>query len=202
MAAKALKPVCTEVKKEEPKKKAAAAPAPAPKKKEEKPKNNVDLLPPSDFNLYDFKTFFINHPDKKGVGVDEMYKKIDWNGWAFWKFEYDIYEGEGEKEHVANNLMNGFLSRAESANKLCFARHCVLGKIPNLQIYGVWLCRGPTEVPDALVKDHPQFEYYKARKMDPRNNKADDKLVRAYWGGKEGDIIDGKLEGVTMKWFK
>ena len=42
-----------------------------------------------------------------------MYKQLDWNGWAFWKFEYDIYPGEGEKEHITNNLMNGFLSRAE-----------------------------------------------------------------------------------------
>jgi len=46
------------------------------------------------------------------------------------------------------------------------------------------------------------MEYYKARKLDPRNNKEDDKLVRNYWGGKEGDKIDGKLKAVTMKWFK
>lgn len=98
--------------------------------------------------------------------------------------------------------MNGFLNRAESANKLCFARHCVLGETPNLQIYGVWLCRGKDELPDALRKDHPQMEYYKATKLDPRKNKAHDKLLRAYWGGKEGDVIDGKLKGVTMKWFK
>jgi len=204
MAAKPLKPVTVAEKKEEPKKKQqqAAPKAEEKPKKDEKPKANTDLLPPTDFNLYDFKTFFINHPDKKGKGVDEMYKMIDWEGWAFWKFEYDIYEGEGEKEHITNNLMNGFLSRAEAANKLSFARHCVLGEVPKLQIYGVWLTRGKDELPDALRKDHPQMEYYKARKMDPRNNKEDDKLVRNYWGGKEGDKIDGKLKAVTMKWFK
>ena len=204
MAAKPLKPVCKAEEKKEAPKKQAAAPKPKeePKKKEEKPKDNVAALPPTDFNLYDFKTFFINHPDQAGKGVDEMYKMLDWKGWAFWKFEYDIYEGEGAQEHITNNLMNGFLNRAESVNKICFARHCVLGEIPNLQIYGVWLCRGPEEVPDGLRKDHPQFEYYNARKMDPRNNKADDKLVRAYWGGKVGDVIDGKLKAVTMKWFK
>lgn len=38
--------------------------------------------------------------------------------------------------------------------------------------------------------------------MDPRNNKDDDKLVRAYWGGKVGDIIDKGMPAVTMKWFK
>lgn len=98
--------------------------------------------------------------------------------------------------------MNGFLSRAEFANKICFARHCVLGEIPNLQIYGVWLMRGPDEMPDGLTKEHPQWEYYNCRKMDPRNNPEDDKLVRAYWGGKVGDVIDKGMTAVTMKWFK
>jgi len=138
-------------------------------------------LPPSDFNIYDFKTFFINHPDKKGKGMDEAYKMIDWEGYSFWKFEYDIYEGEGEKVHMCNNLLGGFLSRAEGVSKISFARHCVVGDEPNLQIYGVWLVRGKTEVPDGLTKDHPSFEYYRTRLLDPRNNKDDDKLVRGRW---------------------
>jgi len=47
------------------------------------------------------------------------------------------------------------------------------------------------------------MEYYNARKMDPRNNKDDDKLLRAYWGGcKVGDKLDKGLKAVTMKWFK
>jgi hypothetical protein len=56
-----------------------------------------------------------------------MYKMLDWEGWSFWRFEYDIYEGEGAKEHITNNLMNGFISRAEHTNKYTFGRHCVLG---------------------------------------------------------------------------
>merc|ERR1712070_205538 len=98
MAAKSLKPLVTTEKKEE------------PKKKEEKPKDNVQSLPPTTFDLYNFKTFFVNHKDRKGAAVDEMYKILDWDGWAFWRFGYDILPKEGEKEHIANNLMNGFLS--------------------------------------------------------------------------------------------
>ena len=156
--------------------------------KEEKPKeqakqkDNVESLPPTSFNLYDFKTFFVNHPDKKGEAVSEMYKILDWEGWSFWRFEYDIYEGEGAKVHITNNLMNGFISRAEHTNKYTFGRHCVLGEEPNLQIIGVWLVRGQ-EIPDGLAKEHAQFEYYKSRKLDPRNKKEDDKLVREYFGG-------------------
>lgn len=40
-----------------------------------------------------------------------MYKMLDWEGWSFWRFEYDIYEGEGAKVHITNNLMNGFISQ-------------------------------------------------------------------------------------------
>ena len=182
LCAKALKPVCKEEKKEE-KKKAA----PAPVKKEAKPEkklDNVESLPPTNFNLYDFKTFYVNHKDKAGEAVDEWYKMLDWEGWAFWHLHYDKYEGEGEKLHVTNNLLGGFLSRAEHTNKYCFGRMGVFGEEPNLEIKGVWLMRG-TELPDGLAKEHPQFEYYNTRKMDPRNNKDDDKLVREYFAALE-----------------
>jgi len=29
-------------------------------------------------------------------------------------------------------------------------------------------------IPDGLAKEHAQFEYYKTRKLDPRNSKEDD----------------------------
>lgn len=50
-------------KKEAKKQEAKPAAKKEEKKKDEKPKANIDLLPPSDFNLYDFKTFFVNHKD-------------------------------------------------------------------------------------------------------------------------------------------
>jgi hypothetical protein len=62
-----MKPVVVADKKEE--KKVAApvvAAAPKPEKKEEKVKDNVESLPPTNFDLYSFKTFFVNHPDRKG----------------------------------------------------------------------------------------------------------------------------------------
>jgi len=150
--------------------------------------------------LYDFKTLFVNHPDKKGAGTDTMYEMLDWEGWSFWHLHYDIYEGEGDKLHVCNNLMGGFLSRAEHTFKYCFGRHAVLGKEGTLQIMGVWLMRG-TELPDGLVKEHPQFEYYNTRKLDPRNNKDDDKTIREWFGGAEGDTMSG-LECRTLRWIK
>lgn len=96
--------------------------------------------------------------------------------------------------------MNGFLSRAEHAGKYTFGRHGVFGEEPNLEIMGVWMMRG-TEIPDGLAKEHPQFEYYKTRKLDPRNNADDDKLVRDFMGGKEEETING-LKCQTLKWQK
>lgn len=77
----------------------------------------------------------------------------------------------------------------------------VFGEEPDLNIDGVWLMRGADEIPDGFTKDHTQFEYYKTRKLDPRNNKDDDALIRAFFAGKEETIIDGKM-CQTLKWFK
>jgi len=200
MCAKALKPVI----KEEPKKvenKAAPVAAPKPaEKKEDKVKDNVESLPPTSFDLYNFKTFYVNHEDKKGAAIDEMYKILDWEGWAFWHLFYEKYTGEGEKLHVTNNMLGGFMNRAEHTSKYTFGRIGVFGEEPNLEIVGVWLMRG-TELPDGLVKEHAQFEYYKTRKLDPRNNKDDDALIRAYFGGAEEEIIEGR-RCQSLKWQK
>ena len=201
LCAKPMKPICLPdpVKPKEEKK---AKAAPAPKKEEKKPekkKDNVESLPPTDFDLFGFKTYFVNVPDKKGEGIDTFYKQLDWKGWSFWHLHYDIYEGEGDKLHVCNNLLGGFLNRAEHTSKYTFGRMAVLGEEGSLQIEGCWLFRGQ-EVPDGLAKEHPQFEYYKARKLDHKN-KDDDKLIREFWGGKEGDMMNNMV-CQTLKWHK
>jgi hypothetical protein len=94
--------------------------------------------------------------------------------------------------------MNGFMNRAQHTSKYTFGRMAVLGEEPKLQIMGCWLFRGQ-EVPDGLAKEHPQFEYYKARKLDPKKNKADDKIVREFFGGLVGDKMCG-LKCQTLVW--
>ena len=89
-------------------------------------------MPPSSFDLYSFKTLYVNHPDKKGEAIDTFYNMLDWEGWSFWRLEYDIYEGEGAKLHITSNLLSGFISRAEHTNKYTFGRMCVLGEEPQL----------------------------------------------------------------------
>jgi hypothetical protein len=122
-------PKVEKVKEEKPKE---AKPAKKEEKKEEKKLDNVQSLPETPFNLFDFKTLFVNHKDKAGAGVDEFYKQLDWNGWCFWKFRYDILEGEGAKEYMINNLLGGFMNRAEHTAKYTFGKMMVCGDEPEL----------------------------------------------------------------------
>merc|ERR1712222_304535 len=107
------------------KKPKAAAAAPPPKK-EEKVMDNVQKLDkehPTKFDLYNFKTFYVNHKDLAGEAVDEFYKQLDWDGWAFWHITYDIMDYEQtEKEHMLNNLLDGFMSRAGHTMKYTFGK--------------------------------------------------------------------------------
>jgi len=81
MAKKALKPV---LKSEEKPKKPAAQAAAKPKATEDgedappkKEVNPLDLLPPSPFDLFNFKTFYVNHPDKAGEGFNAFMEQVD-----------------------------------------------------------------------------------------------------------------------------
>jgi elongation factor 1-gamma len=194
--AKALKPLIKkEEKKVAPKKQEAAKPKDAAPKKDVDP---CDLLPESSFDLYNFKTLFVNHTDKSGGGVDELMKQIDLEGYSMWFFHYDKYKGEGEKLYMTENLMQGFLQRFDHYRKHAFARMCILGEEPSLEIEGVWLFRGQ-EIPRAM-HDHPQFEYYSERKMD-LSNEADLKLVREFWGGALEGVANGmKIQSIA--WHK
>ena len=132
-------------KKEE--KKAAEKPAAKPKKKddeeeeeEQKPKVDeakveLESLPPSPFNFYDFKTMITNASDKKAA-VAEFWKLFDPEGYSLWFVEYIKAPGEGKVVFLTNNLMNGFLQRLDHFRKYCYAIYGVYGDEPNLEIRG------------------------------------------------------------------
>jgi elongation factor 1-gamma len=140
-AAKPLKPVAPP-KKEEPKK------VEAPKKEKEegeaapkKEKNPLDSLPPSKFVLPDFKTYFVNLPDRL-EGMPRFFAEYDHEGYSIYFCHYDKYEGEGKVLYQTSNLMNGFLQRIDHFRNHCFAMMAILGEEPNLEIESVWLFRG------------------------------------------------------------
>jgi len=201
-----------EAKKAEPKKKEAPQPkkeAPKPKKKEEdeeeepkevKAKNPLDSLPPSSFNLFDYKTLFVNHPSKKEA-LQTFWEQFDNEGYSVWRMEYEKAEGEGKVTFLTSNLMNGFLQRLESFRKYAFGVVGIYGDEPNLEIRGCWVWRG-TEIPFE-IKDHPSGEWYHFRKLDVKNSEEDRKIQEEYWTSWTEDV--DKVEGLTcrdVKYFK
>lgn len=183
--ARSLKPLIKVEEKKEEKKQAAPQPKPVEKKKE----NPLDVLPESPWNFFDFKTFFVNHPDKAGAGTDEMLKQFDHAGYAAWFVQYEKYKGEGEVLYKTANLMKGFLQRFEDFRKHAFGRMAVTGEEPVLEIEGVFIFRG-TVIPQE-AHDHPQFEYYKHRQLNLSND-ADVKILREFFGGAEGTQANGR----------
>jgi elongation factor 1-gamma len=158
-------------------------------KKEKKPEENKVELPPTKIVLDDFKRFLLNSKDKKADLDNWMKTDFEPENWSIWHFKYDIYKNEGAQLHVTSNLSSGFIERAEACRRGAFGLHCVLGEEPNLEIEGVWLWRGQEIMPE--MNDHPQFEYYKTRKLD--HTKAEDStLITDFWTGAEGDLMNGK----------
>jgi len=102
-------------------------------------------LPPTTFNLFDFKTLIVNAKDKKEA-CDFFLKNFDPNGFSVWHVKYIKAEGEGKILYLTNNLKNGFLQRLDHFRKYAFGVHGVYGEEPNLEIRGLWVWRG-TEAP-------------------------------------------------------
>lgn len=200
---KAIKPqIKQEEKKKEEKKQQPAAKKQAdddddqPKKK---PKSALETLPPTNFDLFNFKTFFVNEPDRYGSAVDEFLKMYDKDGWSCWFLHYEMYGNEGKLLYHTENLCDGFLQRFDDFRKWSFGRMCILGTDDKQEIMGAFMWRS-TGIPQEC-HDHPQFEYYKTRQLDILNNKDDLKILREFWGSKENDIVQG-LPVITPKWHK
>ena len=180
------------------------------KKKDEKPKKKVEAeeeeikeekaveykFPDTTFNFFDYKTLFVNEPDKQKA-LDFLWKNWDANAFSFWKLRYDKLPSEGKVVYLTNNLMSGFLDRADACRKYALGVHGVYGDEPDLDVRGVWLWRGTEVLP--YLKDHPQFEYYQATKLDPANEK-DKAVITEYWTHLKEDV--DKVEGLTVRTCK
>jgi len=165
---------------------------------EKSEKNPLDALPPSTFNLFDFKTLFVNAPNKKDA-LDFFWKNYDPKGYSLYHIEYQKAEGEGKVLFLTNNLKNGFLQRLDHFRKYAFGVHGVYGDEPNLQIRGAWVWRGegtPNE-----IKELDSYEYHTWTRLDEKKPE-DRKRIEEYWTGlTEGDVVDG-LVARDVNYFK
>lgn len=192
--------------KQEPKKEEKKAEA-KPKKAEAEDDNDglieekakVYDFPATTFDLFAFKTLYVNATNKQDA-LDFLWANWDEKAFSFWYLKYDKLPSEGKKLFLTNNLMSGFLDRADHVRKYCLGVHGVYGEEPELEIRGVWLWKG-VEMLEPM-KEHTQFDVYMYNKLDPK--KAEDKaLITEYWTKmeEEKDTVEGRLAR-TIKYFK
>ncbi len=183
-------------KKKKKNKKKKKQPKKEPKKQVPKKKQ---VFAPTKINFHQFKTLYTNSKDKKQV-IEDFLGKYEENAFSFWLLKYDKLDSECHVLFKTNNLMNGFLARAELVRKHAIGVHGVYGDEPTLDIRGLWIMRG-TELVDEL-KDHDQFDVYFYEKLDPK--KAEHKQLIVDYLTKleeDKDVLEGRTLR-TLRLFK
>jgi len=195
------KPAPVPVKKEEVKKPAPKKNADDDDEEEEKETKKVDpltLLPPTSFDLDQWKKTITNTKDRFSV-MPDFWQKLDKAGWSAWFIDYEKAQGEGEKLVQFENLLDGFVQRMEGIRRFSFGIMGIYGNVPSLELRGCLLLRGQ-EIMQGLL-DHPQFEYCKRQKVD-WESEADRKTLEEYWCNvNENQKVDG-LEVQSIRFWK
>lgn len=158
---------------------------PAPKPKE---KNAMDLLPPSNFNLEEWKRFYSNCKETRPVATNWFWEQFDPEGYSIWRATYR-YNDELKKIFMTCNLVTGLFSRMEAMRRYCFASILIFGEDDKNEISGFFVIRGK-EMPD-LMKDVPDYDSYEWTRMDINDPKQRE-LFNDYLAW------DGELEGKTL----
>jgi len=169
-------------KKEAQKEKAKETPQPAPAKpKQKKPQNPLLSLPPSSFDLEEWKRVYSNDPASKSIPW--FWEHFDPEGYSIYFSDYK-YNDECKKMFMTCNLIGGWIQRLDPLRKWGFGSVLIFGEEPSLEISGVWIFRGqdvPAEMLDCVDTEHHTF-----RKADLEKEKD---LISAYlaWEGDFGD---------------
>ena len=165
-------------------------------KKETKKENPLDFLPPSKFDLDNFKKDFCENSNKKEV-MEKFWKDFDPKGYSLWLIEYQNLESEGKKLFRMKNSKNFFLERFDDDFKrYSFGVHGVYGNNNEFKVKGLWMWRGE-DIPEE-IKENEYFNYLSIKKLDCKNGK-DKKLVEEYWTKcNKGDKVDErKVEEIS-----
>ncbi|KAK6945510.1 Glutathione S-transferase, C-terminal [Dillenia turbinata] len=158
-----------EAKKEAPKEpakpKEAAEEEEAPKPK---PKNPLDLLPPSKMILDDWKRLYSNTKTNfREVAIKGFWDMYDPEGYSLWFCDYK-YNDENTVSFVTLNKVSGFLQRMDLARKYAFGKMLIIGGQPPFKVKGLWLFRGQ-EIPQFVLDECYDMELYEWKKVDISN---------------------------------
>jgi elongation factor 1-gamma len=104
-------------------------------------KNALDSLPPSTFNMDEFKRTYSNEDTLK-VAVPYLLKNFDAEGFtAFWA-TYKYNEELQQQPFMTANLVSGWFQRMDHLHKYLFAAVCVCGDNKKQNISGLFIVRG------------------------------------------------------------
>jgi len=168
-------------KQEQPKKEQPKAAKPAadddddgdiPAAAEEKKVKPFSHLPPTKFNMNDFKVAYSNE-DTRSVALPHLYQHFEKQGWSLYFVEYK-YPEDLQKLFMVSNLLGGFCQRAEGIRDFVCGSLLIFGEENNYEIHGAILLRG-AEWPAAEMADIPDTESYKWTKIDLETVSAEDK---------------------------
>lgn len=147
--------------------------------KDKKEKNKLDFLPPSSFNLENFKNEFFEEKGNKDKIMEKFWEKFDPKGYSLWWMEYKNLNTEGKKLFRMKNSKNFFLERIdEDFRNYSFGIHGVYGNEGDYKVRGVWLWRG-TEIPKE-IQENDYFKYMTIKNLKSDNNN-DKELIKEYW---------------------
>lgn len=158
---------------------------PAPKPKE---KNPLDLLPPSKFNLEEWKRFYSNCKETKPVATNWFWEHFDPEGFSIWRGDYK-YNDELKMIFMTCNLVTGLFSRMEALRRYCFASVLIFGEDNNNEVSGYFVFRGK-DMPE-MMKEVPDYDCYNWTRMDITDKKQVE-LFEDYLAW------DGQLEGKSF----
>jgi elongation factor 1-gamma len=158
-AAPAKETKAKEVKKEAPEE-ALEEEAPKPK-----PKNPLDLLPPSKMVLDDWKRLYSNTKTNfREVAIKGFWDMYDPEGYSLWFCDYK-YQDENTVSFVTLNKVGGFLQRMDLCRKYAFGKMLVIGSEAPFKVKGLWLFRGQ-EIPKFVMDEVYDMELYEWTKVD------------------------------------
>ncbi|XP_068647950.1 elongation factor 1-gamma-like isoform X2 [Aristolochia californica] len=130
-----------------------------------KPKNPLDLLPPSKMILDDWKRLYSNTKTNfREVAINGFWDMYDPEGYSLWFCDYK-YNDENSVSFVTLNKVSGFLQRMDLARKYAFGKMLVIGGEPPFKVKGLWLFRGQ-EIPQFVLDECYDMELYKWKKVD------------------------------------
>ncbi|XP_077224386.1 elongation factor 1-gamma-like [Tasmannia lanceolata] len=130
-----------------------------------KPKNPLDLLPPSKMILDEWKRLYSNTKTNfREVAIKGFWDMYDPEGYSLWFCDYK-YNDENTVSFVTLNKVGGFLQRMDLARKYAFGKMLVIGSEPPYKVKGLWLFRGQ-EIPQFVMDECYDMELYEWTKVD------------------------------------